>query len=946
MGKISKKFNWMLILFVSISVIAASFTTTAYLIYISEKNTHDKNIIQIKGLSDFIREYLNSAYILNYQLSLNPLVKDILKSAPSDWETRVQEYNESYDTKAPLSTKSGPPFLVKIQREYPFIDLIYIQDRNGDQAGKSFGQIGHRAARWWFRDFTGKRELNPFVSKSYFSLTGNKPVTSIFHPVFSEDKFIGIIGMDIDFSVLQSNVENYLNTLDMYAIVVDTRGVIIAHPDRNVLHELFNLKDLTKQVLKRDTSGNIVFDTEGNQVTETIKLNWPSTISSCTYDALGGKSSYVKNIRMDGERTTVYYHAIHLPSDPSGKENYAVLLIQKNTTIVHAKIIIIISTLILILVSIILLFHIFHTRFQKFILDPLQVLIDSMNNVDIDNFQVIVLNTNDEFSLMARTYNELRKNLSLANKHLLEKIELLKEREDGYKTLSEIGLALTKENDLEKLLEVILTEAMRLTNSDGGTLYIHDEENKCLTFEILYNKSMNLKYGGDAKKQINFPPVPLYNNGAPNYTNVSSYSALTGEVINIPDVYKAEGFDFSGTKEYDNKNGYRSMSMLVIPMMNKDKKLIGVLQLINAQKKTDNTVIAYSEVYADLISSLAYQAAVKMTNVQLHLKLKELLYSVIKSIATTIDEKSPFTGKHIANVYHLTMIIAEKINEADKGYFKDIHFTDNEMEELKLSAWMHDIGKITTPESLLNKKTKSQTFMDRIELIELRFNLVRKMYENDALFKLLKKNNADGNSSPLLSDKEMEKELDTIDKDLQFIKRCNDPEQFIDNKSIEKLRKIAKRTFTLNRKTFQLLTDDECENLSIKTGTLNRKERKIIEDHVRVTQSILDHIAFPDHISNVSEYASKHHENLDGTGYHRGLKGEDIPLQARIIAIADIFEALSAKERPYKRAMDLDEVLNVLKRMKDNNHIDPEVFNLIVEYNIGEKYLESITTSE
>ncbi len=919
MGKISKKFNWLLILSVSLSVILSSFATTAYLIYLSEKTTHDKNIIQVKGLADYIYEYLNSAYILNYQLSIHPVIVKMLKESPDNWEKRLGEYNAKYKTNIPPGPGSGPPLLVHTQNKYRFIDLIYVQDQDGNQTGKSYGQIGHRKDRWWFREFMQKRKRKPFISKSYFSLTGNKPVASIFHPVMDNGTFLGILGMDIDFEALQENIEKYLNTRDMYAVVVDTEGVIIAHPDRKIIHELYNLRHLTKQVLKKDSTGNVIYNNKGNQETKTVKLNWPDAVSRCVSAALKGESGYQKNVDLNGVKSTLYYHAVHLPSDPTGKENYAVLLVQGNTAIAHARLIIIISTLLLIITTILFLFSIFHARFQKFILHPLQVLIDSMNNVDIDNFQLVELDTNDEFHLMANTYNELRKNLSLANKRLLDKIELLKEREAGYKTLSEIGLALTTENDLENLLELILREAMRLTDSDGGTLYIHDKENKQLDFRILYNESMNLRYGGLSEEKINFPPVPLYIDGKPNYSNVSSYAALTGEVVNIPDVYSAEGFDFSGTKIYDTNNNYRSTSMLVIPMMNKNKELIGVLQLINARDRNNNTIIPYSTVYANLISSLAYQAAVKMTNVKLHLKLRELLYSVIKSIASVIDEKSPFTGKHISNVYHLTMMIAETINKTDSGYFKDTHFTEPEIEELKLAAWMHDIGKIVTPESLLNKKTKLESIRDGMELIETRFLLIRALSDKDSF---------------------------EIMEDLAFIKRCNNPEEFMDEQRINRLKKIAEQTYTVSGTALHYLTDDELENLSIKKGTLNKKERMIIEDHVRVTQTILEHIAFPEHISNVPEYASKHHEKLDGSGYHRGLKGDDIPLQARIIAIADIFEALSAKERPYKRAMDIDEVLNVLNQMKDKNYIDPEILNLIVEYNIGEDYLNSIATFE
>lgn len=943
MGKISKKFNWLLILSVSVSVFISSFATTTYLIYISEKNTHDKNIVQIKGLANYIYEYLSNAYILNYQLSLNPIISRELKTADKNWGKRVADYNSRYNTDGSFGPETGPPFLVKIQREYNFVDLIYIQDKYGNQTGKSYGNLGHRKDRWWYKEFIEKRDLHPFISKSYYSLTGNKPVASIFHPVTDNGEFLGIIGMDIDFSALQQKVETYLNTRDMYAIVVDTEGVIIAHPERNIIHEIFNLTSLTKQVLKKDKDGNVVLDQKGNQITEEVDINWASGISEAVTAALNGKSGYLKDVMVTGIPSILYYEPVPLPSDSTGKENYAVLLIQGKTAIVQAKNIILLSTILLILFTIILLYSIFHARFHKFILTPLQVLIDSMNNVDIDNFQIIELDTNDEFSLMADTYNDLRKNLSLANRQLLEKIETLKEREEGYRTLSEIGLSLTTENNLDKLLELILSEAMKFTRSDGGTLYVYDKEKQQLNFEILYNETMNLKYGGSSEKKIDFPPVPLYIEEKPNYSNVSSYSALTGEVVNIPDVYQAEGFDFNGTRKYDEKNGYRSKSMLVIPMMNKDKQLIGILQLINARKKESDEIIPYSQVYTNLIETLAYQAAVKMTNVQLNIRLRELLYSVIKSIASAIDEKSPFTGKHISNVYRFTMMIAEKINETEDGYFKDIHFTEDELEELKLSAWMHDIGKITTPESLLNKGTKLQAVRDGIEIIKIRFQLIQKVLENNALVSRLKQFEGEDSKGLTYINDNLKSRIDKLEDDLNFISRCNHPEEFIDDDKLNRLKKIAAQTFTIPNGISHYLSDEELENLSIKKGTLNDKERKIIEDHVRITQIILEHISFPDHISKVAEYASMHHEKLDGTGYHRGLSENEIPLQARIIAVADIFEALTAKERPYKNPMNISEVMTVLKEMKERNFIDSEIFNLIVESNIGETYLKTVS---
>ncbi|MCF6335157.1 MAG: HD domain-containing protein, partial [Spirochaetales bacterium] len=902
---------------------------------------------QIQGLSNYIREYLETAYTLNYQLSLNPIIADQIISSDSDWDRRTVLYGRNYNTSKSLGDESGIPFLVKIQQEYDFVDLLYLQDVEGDQTGKSYGNIGHRGDRWWYKEFFA-RDLSPFISRSYYSLTGNKPVASIFHPVMANGSFIGIMGMDIVFSDLQENVETYLNTKDMYAVVLDNEGVIIAHPDKEKLKEIFNLKEMTKQILVSGENGTILLDNKGNQVLETVALDWAPEISDAVQGALGGSSGYIKNVEVTGIKSTVYYEPVHLPGTGSAGENYAVLLIQGKTEIVRAKIIIIVSTLFLIVFTISLLFAFFHYRFQKFIIDPLEVLIESMNSVDIDNYQIIDLHTNDEFSLMADTYNELRKNLSIANNQLLEKIEMLKEREAGFRTLSEIGLALATENDIDKLMELVLDEAMRLTQSDGGTLYIYDDEKKYLRFEIIRNESMGIKTGSIYGSKVNFPPVPLYKEGDPNYSNVSSYSALTGKVINIPDVYEAEGYDFTGMRAYDQNNGYLSKSMLVIPMMNKDKELIGVMQLINAQSKVSGEIIAYSEVYENLISTLAYQSAVKMTNVQLHYKLKELLHSVIESIAAAIDEKSPFTGKHISNVFQLTMIIADKINKTDKGYFRDTFFTDDQLEELRLAAWMHDIGKITTPENLLNKGTKLHFFRDGIELIETRFQLIKKIYENDLLTQELELLGRKSGNSVLPDEyiRDLKGKIDRMEEDLTFIRTCNAPDSSMDNGKLERILEIGTKYAFISGERINYISDIEVENLSIKTGTLNDGERKVIEDHVRMTQIILDKITFPKNISKVPEYASMHHETLDGKGYHRGLHEKEIPLQARIIAIADIIEALTSKERPYRKPLKHKEVLKILEEMKTNNRIDPEIYKLIVESDITDQFYNEVIKTD
>ena len=295
--------------------------------------------------------------------------------------------------------------------------------------------------------------------------------------------------------------------------------------------------------------------------------------------------------------------------------------------------------------------------------------------------------------------------------------------------LAQIGLALSSEKNISKLLELIVDEARALANADGGTLYIIDDDNAHLRFEILQNDSMDIRMGGTSGVDITFPKVPMYIAGEPNHSNVSSHVALSGETVNIPDVYEAEGFDFRGPRKYDEASGYRSKSMLVIPLKNHENDIIGVLQLLNAMDPETGEIKEFSADYVDLIASLASQAAVALTNTQLIIDLKDLFYSFIQTIATAIDEKSPYTGGHINRVVELSMMITEKINEAESGPFKDISLNQDEIEELRIAAWMHDVGKITTPEYVIDKSTKLQTIYDGINIVELRFGLIEQSLE-------------------------------------------------------------------------------------------------------------------------------------------------------------------------------------------------------------------------
>ncbi|MDP2805951.1 MAG: GAF domain-containing protein, partial [Gallionellaceae bacterium] len=284
--------------------------------------------------------------------------------------------------------------------------------------------------------------------------------------------------------------------------------------------------------------------------------------------------------------------------------------------------------------------------------------------------------------------------------------------------LNQIGAALSNEKNIDKLLEDILLAAKKITNADAGTLYLVDPDKQVLTFEILRNDSLKVQKGGTTGEKITFYPIPLYVNGEPNLAMVVSYSVLRGETINIEDAYLAQGFDFSGTKKFDAKTGYRSSSFLTVPMRNHEQEIIGVLQLINSLDPVTKEVRKFSQDDQQLLESLASQAAIALSNRRLIQQLEELFESFISLINTAIDDKSPYTGGHCARVPALTMMLAEAITCAKPGSsLQNFVMTEKEKYELKIAALLHDCGNITTPVHVVDNSTKLQTIFDRIHLL-------------------------------------------------------------------------------------------------------------------------------------------------------------------------------------------------------------------------------------
>ena len=506
--------------------------------------------------------------------------------------------------------------------------------------------------------------------------------------------------------------------------------------------------------------------------------------------------------------------------------------------------------------------------------------------------------------------------------------------------LNDIGASLSSEHDLKLLLEKIVLAAKRITRADGGTLYLLADDRRALHFEIVRTDSLNIAFGGSSAQSASglFPDLPLYRaDGSPNDCMVAAYAAITGNTVNIADAYAAQGFDFSGTRQFDARTGYRSRSFLTVPMKNHEGEVIGVLQLINAIDTPGGQVVPFSPADQRLAESLASQAAVALSNRQLVAQLETLFESFIKLINLAIDEKSPYTGGHCQRVPELTMMLAEAAAATREGPLADFTLTDKDRYELRIAALLHDCGKVTTPVHVVDKATKLQTLFDRIHLIDTRFEVVRRDAEVRKWRSI-----AEGMVAEI-ADATYRDFCRQLEADREALRRANIGCEKMADADIEQVRQIAGRyRWTAPDGQQQaFLNADEAENLTIRSGTLTAAERDIINHHIVATIRMLEQLPWPKHLKNVPEYAGGHHERMDGKGYPRGLQRDQMSWQARMMGIADIFEALTAKDRPYKEGMGLAQALEILERFSQSGHIDADLYEVFVKGEVFRRYAEA-----
>lgn len=516
---------------------------------------------------------------------------------------------------------------------------------------------------------------------------------------------------------------------------------------------------------------------------------------------------------------------------------------------------------------------------------------------------------------------------------------------DIFWRLIEIGTALSSERNSARLFEKILDAAQDITLADGGTLYLlKDKDGKpVLEFEIMRNNSLNLTLGGTSGRPIPFAPLPLYrSDGEPNHNNIATHTALTKKMENIDDAYCAEHLDFSGTKAFDARANYRSKSFLTVPLCNHADEVIGVLQLVNAKQPKTGETISFGEALEPIVAALASSAAIALENQILLQDHKNLLDAFVQVIAQAIDAKSSHTSAHCQRVPALTELIAQAACASKEGPLKDFDLDESDWYELRVASWLHDCGKLATPDYLLDKATKLHILNDGIESVRARFGALLAQTE----LAYLRQMTAEPSQQQALQ-AQMQQELAALADDCRFIEVANKGGEFMSEDAKNRVRAIAAHSWRDHQGNQRpMLSEDEVAFLCIERGTISQAERQKINDHMKVTIQMLESLPFPKNLKRVPEYAGGHHEKMDGTGFPKGLKREQMSWPARMMAIADIFEALTASERPYKPAMKISQALAILQRMRDQNHIDSDLYRLFLQERVWETYAKRYLKAE
>jgi len=493
------------------------------------------------------------------------------------------------------------------------------------------------------------------------------------------------------------------------------------------------------------------------------------------------------------------------------------------------------------------------------------------------------------------------------------------------------------EDNEDKFNHIVSEEMMNIANADGITFY-----NKSLEFKILKNRSMNVYLGGMSNKEIKLPPVPIFDeSGKPNLQLMVNKTLHSKKKIIISDVYKYNGrykLEFQGPKNFDKATGYRTKSILTMPIIDYEGNAQGVIQIVNALNFETGETISFNKKIVSDLENFTKQVGSYMNQRKLLKDMENLFESLIQLIAKAIDKKSHYTGKHCERVPILTEMISEELCRQKDGAFKKFNLSKDEKNELRIAAWLHDAGKIATPPHVNDKATKLERIIDGIELIEHRIEILKKDAEIDFLkkkFILLQNDDSKGLEKAELI---MNNKIELYNNYMELLDDVNIGGEQLEKSKINHIDKAHREKLVVNGKTLSLLDNYEKNALSIQRGTLDDNERNKINEHVSITYDLLKEIPFPNNLKDVPTIASNHHEKLDGSGYPLGKMDNDLSLQSRILGFSDIFEALTAPDRPYKKANTLSESLDIMYEMCIRGKIDKEIFKVFLDKKLYMKY--------
>ena len=479
---------------------------------------------------------------------------------------------------------------------------------------------------------------------------------------------------------------------------------------------------------------------------------------------------------------------------------------------------------------------------------------------------------------------------------------------EDFLSILDIGIAVAGEKDRNKLLDMIIDKGMELTNCDAGTLYILKDEK--LHFKIMKTISQGVDKGRDGEV-IEIPAVPL------REENICAYTAIHKKPLNIEDVYCSDEFDFSGPKNYDKMTGYRTQSMLTIPLIGLNDDVLGVLQLMNAKDKKGE-VCPFNKSLEHIVFSLSSQASIAVCNMQYMDEIKDTLWSFTEAMTEAIDARTPYNASHTRNVGKYAGILADYINELYEKGEETEYFNTDRKEQLLMGAMLHDIGKMIVPTKVMNKATRLGEDYDKV---------MQKLEYYRAKYEVM-------HLKGLLSGEEFEEKLSQIENAVSVIDKV-DGAGFVDDELSAKLEEVLSYTYqdltVENSEEIPYFTEVEKDCLRVKKGTLTAKEREIMESHVVMTERILSKVHFHSFYKDAPTFASQHHECLNGKGYPNKLTAEDLPLESRILAVADICDALLATDRPYKKPMSKEKAFFILEDMAKFGNIDGKIVGYLKE---------------